>query len=105
MNNKLRQKRVYLKVGEWVSQTVNDLGRLILSRFHILFFPFSLLPANCMKRWKVALLAVGTLLLGMLLAAAGFVFYLRRMNKDNSALVTQDHLQSSFNADNTAKAI
>ena len=43
-----------------------------------------------MKSWKVALLVVGILLLGVLLAGAGFVFYLRRMNEDNS-LVNQDH--------------
>ena len=51
-----------------------------------------------MKAWKVALLAVGMLLLGMLIAGAAVVFYLRWYKQD-TPLVPSDHLQSAFNAD------
>jgi len=57
-----------------------------------------------MNYWKVALIGIGTLLFGVLLAGAAFVFYLRRVTQDDS-LVTRDHLQSSFNADNAGKVI
>lgn len=57
-----------------------------------------------MNSWKVALLGIGTLLLGVLVAGAAFMFYLRRRTQDDS-LVTRDHLQSSFNADNRGKVI
>ena len=57
-----------------------------------------------MNSWKVALIVVGCLLLGVLLAGASFVFYLRRKTQDDS-LVTQDHVQSSFNAANSGKVI
>ena len=57
-----------------------------------------------MSSWKVALIGVGCLLIGVLLAGAFVVFYLRRVAQDDS-LVTQDHLQSSFNAANSGKVI
>lgn len=57
-----------------------------------------------MSNWKVALVGIGTLLLGVLLTAAAFVLYLRLATKDDT-LVTRDHLQSSFNADNSGKVI
>ena len=50
-----------------------------------------------MEAWEIAILAVGMFVLGALLAGAALVFYLRWIKKDNPALVTQDHLQSSFN--------
>jgi len=59
---------------------------------------------NCMSNWKVALVGIGTLLLGVLITAAAFVLYLRLATKDDT-LVTRDHLQSSFNADNSGKVI
>ena len=55
-------------------------------------------PDLGMKTWKVALLAVGMLLLGMLIAGAAVVFYLRWYKQD-TPLVTGDHLQATFNAD------
>jgi len=57
-----------------------------------------------MSNWKVALVGIGTLLLGVLITAAAFVLYLRLATKDDT-LVTRDHLQSSFNADNSGKVI
>ena len=57
-----------------------------------------------MNSWRAALIGVGYLLSGVLLAGASFVFYLRRKTQDDS-LVTRDHLQSSFNAANSGKVI
>ena len=47
-----------------------------------------------MKAWKVALVAVGMFLLGMLIAGAAFVIYLRWAKRDRP-LVTGDQLQLS----------
>ncbi|XP_022789247.1 uncharacterized protein LOC111328956 isoform X2 [Stylophora pistillata] len=49
-----------------------------------------------MKGWEIALLALGMILLGALIAGAAFAFYLRRIRKEDP-FVSQDHLQTGFN--------